>query len=97
MSGKMRITVKTSRSVSHELFCFFLVAIRAVATRPEFFLAKETFATTDGERDDHAITLLKLCNGASEFHDFARRFVTEDVATLHGPNTTAYGSLPIQR
>jgi hypothetical protein len=37
--------------VSHELFCFFLVAIGAVATRPEVFFTKETFAIADSERD----------------------------------------------
>src|SRR5437762_1302120 len=79
----MRIAVETSRSVSHELLCLFLVAIGPVAAGPEFFFAKETFATTDGERDDHAVTLLKLCNGASNFHYFAHRFVAEDVALLH--------------
>src|SRR5438477_1432290 len=79
----MRIAVEASRSVSHELLCLFLVAIRAVATRPELFLAKETFATTDGERDDHAVTLLKFGNRASDFHHFDHRFVAEDVALFH--------------
>src|SRR5947207_14240515 len=83
MSREMRITVETSRSVSHELLCLFLVAIGTVAAGPEFFLAKETFATTDGERDHYAITLLKFGNRASDFHHFAHRFVAEDVALFH--------------
>src|SRR5258705_7058753 len=79
----MRIAKETSRSVSHDLFGLFLVAIRAVAARPEFFLAKETFAAADGERDDHAITLLEFGDGASNFHHFAHRFVAEDIAFFH--------------
>src|SRR5436190_9232699 len=79
----MRIAVEASRSVSHKLLCLFLVAIGTVAAGPEFFLTKETFAAADGERNDHAITLLKFCDGASDFHHFAHRFVAEDVAFFH--------------
>jgi hypothetical protein len=79
----MRIAKETSGSVSHEFFGFFLVAICAVATGPELFFAKETFATTNGEGDHYTITLLKFGNRASNFHHFAHRFVTEDVAFFH--------------
>src|SRR4029079_10085467 len=83
MSRQMRISVKTSWSVAHELFSLFLVAIRAIATRPELFFAKETFATADGEGDDHTIAFFKFGNRASNFYYFAHRFVAEDVAFFH--------------
>ena len=75
MSGEMRVAVETSRSVSHKLFGLFLVAIRAVAARPELFFAKETLATADCEGNNDAITPLEFGDGGSDFHNFPHRFM----------------------
>lgn len=79
----MRIAKKTRRSVAHELLRFLFIAISAVATRPEFFLAKETFPAANGKWDNHAVTFLKFLDSASYFYHRTHWFMTQDVAFFH--------------
>src|SRR3954467_384222 len=83
MPGEMRVSVKAGRGMAHQFLGLLLVAIGGVAAGPEFFFAKETFATTDGERNDHAVAFFKFRNAAADFDDFTHRFVPEDIAFFH--------------
>src|SRR4030095_13007355 len=60
------------------------IGIGVVAKRPELFLAVETIAAGDRERDDDAIANFQFLVAAAHFHDLAHEFVAEDVALLHG-------------
>ena len=69
--------------MAHCLDGHFGVGIGSIAAREEALFAEPAFATTDRERDYHAVAFPQIGNFRTHFNDFAHILVAENVALLH--------------